>query len=157
MFFQTAFSYLFSLIFFVFSFSIHAQTYEQRGVGGGGAMSGFSMSPYSDLWFVGTDMGHIYRSTDRGVSWRAVDHFQARFSSDLPNASYLGFNPDVNIVFHAFEGCTPKRSTDAGLTWNSITSLENLLPPNGQKPLISSGSLLRTHSHLHIFNLDATL
>lgn len=122
-----------SLLFLLLNipFLLFSQTYEQRGVGGGGAMSGFSMSPYSDLWFVGTDMGHIYRSTDRGASWRAVDHFQAQFSADLPNATYLGFNPDVDIIFHAYEGCAPKRSTDGGLTWTALTSLENLLPTGG--------------------------
>ncbi len=105
--------------------------YEQRGVGGGGAMSSFSMSPYSDLWFVGTDMGHLYRSTDAGVNWKAVSHFETTFSADLPNACYVGFNPDVNIVFHAYEGCKPQRSTDGGVTWTTITSLQNLLPTTG--------------------------
>lgn len=125
------FTSLILLFFFCISLPLFSQTYEQRGVGGGGAMSGFSMSPYSDLWFVGTDMGHIYRSTDRGISWRAVDHFQAQFSADLPNATYLGFNPDINIIFHAYEGCAPKRSTDGGLSWTAISSLENLLPTGG--------------------------
>ena len=108
-----------------------AKTYEQRGIGGGGAMSGFSISPYSNHWFVGTDMGHIYRSTDKGKNWRAVSHFETRFSADLPNACYLGFNPDTNIVFHAFEGCTPQRSTDGGLTWATITDLQSKLPTTG--------------------------
>lgn len=35
--------------------------YKPKGVGGGGALSSFSMSPYSKLWFVGTDMGERRR------------------------------------------------------------------------------------------------
>ena len=43
-----------------------------RGVGGGGATSALSFSPYTDLWFVGTDMGTLFRSVDRGQSWWPV-------------------------------------------------------------------------------------
>lgn len=51
-------------------------TYTPWGVGGGGAMSGVSISPYARLWFVGTDMGTLFRSLDEGISWRAIDHRQ---------------------------------------------------------------------------------
>ena len=73
--------------------SVSGYEYEVRGVGGGGAMSGLSLSPWDDLWyvhdqcypflsvvlfvcwhvnsssfnrFVGTDMGTLFRSTDSG-------------------------------------------------------------------------------------------
>jgi hypothetical protein len=81
--------------------SVSAQMYTPKGVGGGGALSGFSISPYSDHWFVGTDMGTLYRSANEGESWYPVSHFETRFSNDLPNACYIGFNPDTTVFFHA--------------------------------------------------------
>ncbi len=120
------FALLLLLPFYLFS-----QAYTTKGVGGGGALAGFSISPYSDLWFAGSDLGTLYRSADEGHSWYPVHHYEARFSNDLPNAAYIGFNPDTSIVFHAYGGCVPKRSTDAGLTWTDISSLIDLLPTTG--------------------------
>ena len=96
------------------------QIYKSLGVGGGGAMSGFSMSPYSSLWFVGTDMGTLFRSVDKGVTWTAINQSQAVFSSDLKNAVGVGFSSNPLIVFHAPAGLQPKRSVDAGKTWTAI-------------------------------------
>ncbi|NCG19793.1 MAG: hypothetical protein GWP91_12360 [Rhodobacterales bacterium] len=89
-------------------------------MGGGGATSALSFSPYADLWFVGTDMGTLFRSVDRGQSWWPVRHDQARFSNDLPNAAQLGFNANPDVVFHAPAGLDPLRSADAGEHWTSI-------------------------------------
>ncbi len=94
--------------------------YIPLGVGGGGAMSGVSISPYSNLWFVGTDMGTLFKSTDLGKSWNAVNHFQAVFDSDLTKAVSVGFSADGVTVFHASAGINPKRSTDAGETFTAI-------------------------------------
>lgn len=94
--------------------------YLPLGVGGGGAMSGVSISPYSNLWFVGTDMGTLFKSTDLGKSWNAVNHLQAVFDSDLTRAVSVGFSADGVTVFHAAAGINPKRSTDAGETFTAI-------------------------------------
>lgn len=96
-------------------------TYLPIGVGGGGAMSGVAISPYSNLWFVGTDMGTLFRSTDQGLSWEAVNHLQAVFNSDLSRAVAPGFSADGSTIFHASAGINPKRSSDGGLTFASIT------------------------------------
>ncbi len=95
--------------------------YTPWGVGGGGAMSGVSISPYARLWFVGTDMGTLFRSVDEGLTWRAIDHRQAVFSSELARAVSIGFSSDGETVFHASAGSNPRRSSDAGVTFNSIT------------------------------------
>ncbi len=95
--------------------------YVPLGVGGGGAMSGVSISPYANLWFVGTDMGTLFKSTDLGKSWNAVNHFQAVFDSDLTKAVSVGFSADGVTVFHASAGINPKRSTDAGETFTAIS------------------------------------
>lgn len=38
---------------------VSSNSYTPLGVGGGGAMSGVAISPYAELWFVGTDMGTL--------------------------------------------------------------------------------------------------
>jgi hypothetical protein len=96
-------------------------TYIPWGVGGGGAMSGVAISPYTNLWFVGTDMGTLFRSTDYGKSWNAVNHHQTTFSSDLTKAVSPGFAADGSTVFHCFGGVNPQRSLDGGLTFNKIS------------------------------------
>lgn len=83
-------------------------------------MSGLSFSPYSNLWFVGTDMGTLFRSQDEGKTWRAVNHQQATFSSDLTKAVTVGFSSDGVTIFHATGGINPLRSLDAGETFDSI-------------------------------------
>lgn len=97
-----------------------ASAYKPLGVGGGGAMSGVSISPYTNLWFVGTDMGTLFKSTDLGQSWNAVNHLQAVFDSDLTRAVSVGFSADGKTVFHAAAGTNPKRSTDAGDTFTAM-------------------------------------
>ncbi len=97
------------------------QIYQPRGIGGGGAMSGFSISPYSSLWFVGTDMGTLFRSVDRGATWHGINHNQTTYSSDLTAAVGVGFSADPEVVFHAPAGRTPKRSDDAGIHWSNVS------------------------------------
>jgi photosystem II stability/assembly factor-like uncharacterized protein len=94
--------------------------YEARGIGGGGAMSGLSFSPYTHLWFVGTDMGTLFRSTDDGKSWHAISHKQVVFDSNLALSSSVGFSADPKVVFYSQAGKKPKRSLDAGVTWSPI-------------------------------------
>lgn len=95
--------------------------YKPLGVGGGGAMSGVSISPYANLWFVGTDMGTLFKSKDLGQSWNAINHFQAVFDSDLSRSVSVGFSSDGKTVFHAAAGVNPKRSTDSGDTFSAIS------------------------------------
>lgn len=94
--------------------------YRPAGVGGGGAMSGVSISPFSTLWFVGTDMGTLFRSVDFGKNWRAVNHLEAVFSPDIDHAVSVGFSPNPDILFHAPGGLVPLRSEDGGKTWDRI-------------------------------------
>jgi photosystem II stability/assembly factor-like uncharacterized protein len=95
--------------------------YTPLGVGGGGAMSGFAISPYANLWLVGTDMGTLFRSTDYGESWNAINHNEAVFSSILPDAVSPGFSSDGKTVFHASQGINPIRSIDGAITFEDIS------------------------------------
>ena len=102
------------------------EPYVARGVGGGGAFVGFSMSPYQRLWFVGTDMGTLFRSTNEGASWQAVPHTNAVFLETLNNQDYtdlpgIGYSASPNVVFHAPATGSPLRSLDGGITWSPMT------------------------------------
>jgi hypothetical protein len=102
------------------------EPYVARGVGGGGAFVGFSMSPYQRLWFVGTDMGTLFRSTDDGASWQAVPHTSAVFLKTLNNQDYpdlpgVGYSASQDVVFHAPSTGSPLRSLDGGITWSPMT------------------------------------
>jgi photosystem II stability/assembly factor-like uncharacterized protein len=90
-------------------------------------MSGFSISPYSEVRFVGTDMGTLFRSPDGGAHWIAVDHEQTRFDVNLEYASEVGFSSDPNLMFFAPAGRDPVLSLDAGIHWKSIGGLKTRL------------------------------
>ncbi|OVE73444.1 hypothetical protein BVX93_01675 [bacterium B13(2017)] len=95
--------------------------YTSQGIGGGGAMSSFSMSPYDEnLWFVGTDMGMLFRSLDKGQTWYPIDQNQITYDSNLFYQGTIGFCADPNIVFFADTGKNPIRSIDKGETWRPI-------------------------------------
>jgi hypothetical protein len=94
--------------------------YRSLGVGGGGAYSGLSMSPFSNLWFVGTDMGTLFRSINQGATWSAVGHTQTSYSSELKDSVQIGFSSNPQIVFHAPGGVDPIRSVDGGIKWKKI-------------------------------------
>src|SRR5271170_5099019 len=90
-------------LFIVLNTTGYAQdnVFKSLGVGGGGAMSGLSISPYNDLWFVGTDMGNLYRSTDAGKNWSAMDATAVSFYYNLNFSSQVGFSPDKKTVYWA--------------------------------------------------------
>ena len=101
------------------------EPYAPRGVGGGGAFIGLSMSPYQRLWFVATDMATLFRSTDEGASWQAVPNASVVFlrqlkGQDYPDLPGIGYSATPNVVFHAPADAEPMRSLDAGLTWRPM-------------------------------------
>ncbi len=99
--------------------------YVARGVGGGGAFIGFSMSPYQQLWFVSTDMGTLFRSVDNGNTWQAVPNQNVLSVTSLNGQDYTdlpgpGFSATQNVVFHSPSAGSPVVSTDGGVTWTAM-------------------------------------
>jgi len=142
--------------------------YTPMGVGGGGAMSGFAINPYSNLWLVGTDMGTLFRSTDYGLTWDAINHNEAVFSSILPDAVSPGFSSDGKTVFHASQGLNPKRSLDGAVHfqpismgllnnekikyWQNNSTDENQILAGTTKGLLISNDKGETWSRINTFN-----
>jgi hypothetical protein len=91
-------------------------------------MSGFSMSPFSKLWLVGTDMGTLFRSLDQGMTWTPIDQRQVRFPTNLSFVGPVGFSADSQTLFFApcnggpasSDPCVAKRSSDGGVTWSNM-------------------------------------
>ncbi|MBT4497828.1 MAG: hypothetical protein HOC74_08910 [Gemmatimonadetes bacterium] len=117
------------------------QPYGAMGVGGGGAMTGFSMSPYSEVWFIGTDMGTLFRSEDVGTSWQPVHHFQTTYGEcqlDVDDRiAPVGFSADSRVMFHAPYTNYPRifppvRSEDGGIHWKRMKKLQELLHKRGR-------------------------
>ena len=107
--------------------SVSQYPYEVRGIGGGGAMSGLSISPWDDLWFVGTDMGTLFRSTDSGNLWYQISHSEAKYEPRLLVSMSVGYTSNPSTVLHAScheditnRNCVAQRSTDAGVSWSPI-------------------------------------
>jgi len=85
-----------------------------------------------DILRSGSDYGGIYKSTDAGISWKAVSGFPA---DDDPTQLYQGWynkvlavNP-VNENDILFGDTQMYRSTDGGMSWSDI-SATFIPPPN---------------------------
>ncbi|NQZ08300.1 MAG: hypothetical protein HRT35_14180, partial [Algicola sp.] len=98
--------------------------FKPWGIGGGGAMAGYSINPFNDhMRFVGTDMGTVFRSLNRGMNWMPVKHEQTTYSSRLGYAAGFGFASET-AVLHAPAGVKPVRSIDGGQTFSAPASFE---------------------------------
>ena len=96
--------------------------FQSWGIGGGGAMAGYSVNPFNDnMRFVGTDMGTAFRSLNKGVNWTPINHTQTTYSSNLGYAAPFGF-AGAATVLHAPEGLNPVRSVDGGQTFTAPAS-----------------------------------
>ncbi|MEO6130843.1 MAG: glycosyl hydrolase, partial [Saprospiraceae bacterium] len=86
-------------------------------------------SPVNDeLLFAGTDDGLIQITSDRGKTWRKIDHIKG-----APDTSFINMivasSHDQNVVYacfnhHKYGDFKPYifKSTDRGVTWTSISS-----------------------------------
>mmetsp|Transcript_2777 Transcript_2777/g.4055 ORF Transcript_2777/g.4055 Transcript_2777/m.4055 type:complete len:532 (-) Transcript_2777:2424-4019(-) len=111
-------------------------------------MRGLSISPWSDIWFVDTDMGTLFRSDNRGQTWFPVSHLEARYHSILPVSGPVGFTTRPEVMLFATchndplkissHPCVALRSDDAGLTWNAANVTGGSEISSDGKPLLDS-------------------
>ena len=96
--------------------------FKHWGIGGGGAMAGYSINPFNDkMRFVGTDMGTAFRTLDSGNTWAPIRHTQTTYNYKLGYAAPFGF-AGSNTVLHAPEGLNPVRSINGGQTFTAPAS-----------------------------------
>jgi hypothetical protein len=95
-----------------------------KGPGGGGALFAPSFSPFNPAeLYLACDMSEVFRSTNFGAGWSAVDFRQiqggrqavVRFTSD-PAICYA---IDYTSIGGA-DSTTPTRSVDGGATWHRL-------------------------------------
>ncbi len=105
--------------------------FKSWGIGGGGAMAGYSINPFDDkMRFVGTDMGTSYRSLNSGVNWAPIRHEQATFSNRLGYAASFGFAGPTTIL-HAPQGFNSVLSVDGGETFHAPASFALVYSDDG--------------------------
>lgn len=126
------------------------ETWEPRGIGGGGAMYSPSFSPYDkEEIYLCSDMGELFHTRTSGKRWGMV-HSKEVVATPR---TQVQFTDDPKVLYSV---CTkgwqavPKKSTDKGITWQELgtdpTSGEAYYlfadPENAQRVLVSSYSSL---------------
>ena len=96
--------------------------WNSRGVGGGGAFFGVSLSPFdpNTIW-IASDMSDMFTSVNLGQSWTTVPFQQLQSFHN----SVVQFTNDPNILYvlNSSGGTyNPKKSIDGGKTWQRLTT-----------------------------------
>lgn len=96
--------------------------WNSRGVGGGGAFFGVSLSPFDPnaIW-IASDMSDMFTTANLGQSWTTVPFQQLQSFHN----SVVQFTNDPNILYvlNSSGGTyNPKKSIDGGKTWQRLTT-----------------------------------
>jgi photosystem II stability/assembly factor-like uncharacterized protein len=75
-----------------------------------------------NIFIAGKEGGEIYRSIDRGRSWTLTHEGDTTIGiADVPNIVFNPHNPSIVFgTLYQFPGKSLIKSTDAGLTWNTL-------------------------------------
>lgn len=102
--------------------------FEARGVGGGGALFGPTISPFNkDEIYVGTDMTDLYHSLDFGASWQTIPFSVVQGDSFTSTQ----FTADPRLLY-ALSNQPPHddpilvKSSDGGRTWSQLLAGTNV-------------------------------
>lgn len=118
--------------------NLNAQTpnsFESRGIGGGGALFSPSINPadHNEI-YLSCDLAALFHSKDKGKSWGIVPFQEIQSGHD----SYVSFtnNPLIRytVDYGSFVGddqIRPMKSIDGGLSWNVISGNPYPLNPDG--------------------------
>jgi len=102
----------------------HAQLWQSKGIGGGGAFFSPMISPHNtdELW-VSSDMSGFYRTTDYGNNWNLLDAEQLQGSTTVS----ISFTSQVDSLYainhssqNGMDMQRPVFSNDGGQTWSPL-------------------------------------
>ena len=111
------------LLVMIFSITTLANTWEPKGMGGGGTLINVAINPHnSNEIFVGTDMSEVFHSTDFGKNWtiKPSNQLSGSFDADIRFTS----DPDIMYSINWYDPhllrFSPVVSIDAGQTFQPL-------------------------------------
>lgn len=114
---------LFSITYLMlFSFAIaQPDTFQSRGVGGGGALFSPSFNPSNpNEYYIACDMSELFHTTNLGATYNQVDFQQFNGGHN----SRVCFTSTANLLYsisYIADIGTPVKSTDNGVSWNTMS------------------------------------
>ena len=111
------------------------QTWNSRGIGGGGALFSPSVNPANhNEMYMGCDMSELFHSLDQGVTWSEVSFLKIEGGHE--SCVQFTNDPDTRYVvdYTSVSGndyIRPMKSTDGGNTWSILSGNPYPLSPNG--------------------------
>lgn len=109
-----------SSLFCLFS-SAQINSFQSRGIGGGGALFACAINPSNTSeYYISCDMGELFHTTNFGNSYDQV-HFKQLIGG---HNSKVCFTSSVGLLYsvsYANNMVLPMKSTDNGVTWNALS------------------------------------
>ena len=112
---------LITLSLFCFIASAQINSFQSRGIGGGGALFACAINPTNtNEYYISCDMGELFHTTNYGNSYDQV-HFKQVIGG---HNSKVCFTSSVGLLYsvsYANNMVLPMKSTDNGVTWNALS------------------------------------
>lgn len=114
----------------------------QPNIPHGGRANTIAVHPIdNDIMFVASESGGIFKTTDRGATWKHIDAFKPYYTGAI---AFVPSDPKI-VIATAGEAFTTAneaggiwRSTDSGATW---THVPNPAPPTGVTTRFGAGEI----------------
>ncbi len=109
-----------AILFFGLS---HAQinSFQSKGIGGGGALFALSINPANhNEYYVSCDMGELFHTTNFGATYDQVN-FQQVIGGHNSKVCFTSTNGLLYTISYANNMIVPMKSTDNGVTWTALS------------------------------------
>ncbi len=126
---------LFSAAFIIALMSLaQPASWKVTGIGGGGAFFRPSINPgNTDEYYVPTDMGVLFHSTDFGQSYSELGFLQLRGGA----GALVRFTNNANILYAVGGNGAVNKSTNGGTNWSVIPCISGSTNPDVQESVVS--------------------